>query len=221
MATAKERALMAEKWALQRKMALQNKQAALKAADYNLGQSQRGFDYSSVQNQRGLATGLEDLRRNLANNAADTGDYRGSYGQNANRQGTAGLYDTYNAGNYGLGENLAQAKYANQTALTGVNQDYENTLAGIALDERAYALANAGGGGRKTLPTTPTAPAQPGTYGQYKNAVWVATRGPGPHMYEAPEDLMAGAKAAYPKLQEDYKKAMGKYAVDLRKYMLG
>ena len=127
------------------------------------------------------------------------------------------VWDTANT--YGI----ARGNWAPNTITSSPDrQGIERTFA----QAQAAALYKPKVKAKAKMPVLPTKTVLP-TYAQARNAVFANTRRVGQSIYEDPTDLAwqtqgkGQAAARQKQLDEEYERAMAKYAVDLRKYTLG
>ena len=122
-----------------------------KAYDYNTLQAQRGFDTAQASSERNKLADIAGVNLSVWNQAADTGDIRGTYSKYAQQQGLTGIANAFNEAKYGQTNALEQSKYANTTALSQAQQEFANFKSNLELQKQADALAlkNYGSGGNK------------------------------------------------------------------------
>jgi len=163
-----------------------------KAYDYNTLQAQRGYDTTQASSERNKLADIAGLNLGVWNQAADTGNIRGSYNKYAQSQGLTGIANAFNEAKYGQTTALEQSKYANTTALSQAQQEFENFKSNLELQKQADVLSLKNYG---TAPNKGVPPVMP-TYEQ------------------AMQKYMSGGI----KTQQDAQYVKVGYEADLRKY---
>jgi len=152
------KALKARQYAQATKEAKQRLATAETAYGYNLGQAQQGYDTTSAYNLRNRMASITGLDTSVWNQAADTGNVRGTYNKYARGEGMANIASAYGQAKYAAKTQFDQTKYANETAWTGAQQEYQNFLDNLKIQQQEDAMLykNYGGSKAKPPPKEPT-----------------------------------------------------------------